>query len=80
MNRYRVTAVIALTLAGCTQLSAEDRSLLMEAHSMAQEAKNASMQAAEEARLSREVASRSAVEAKAASDRADRLFRQAQNR
>lgn len=81
MKYYSAIAIIAVIgLSACTQLSEQDRSLLMETRSLAQDAKNASITAAEEARRAREAAAKSAADAKAAGDRADRIFRQSQNK
>lgn len=81
MNKSLAMPVIAvLALTGCTQLSAEDRSLISSAHQAAQEAKQQSIEATEEARRAREDANRAAKAAQAASDKADRIFRQGQNK
>jgi uncharacterized lipoprotein YajG len=82
MRKYFLVPVIAAAaLAGCSQLSVEDRSLINSATEAAQEARLQSMeaseqakQATEEARLAREEAARAAAEAKAASEKVDRIF------
>lgn len=95
MKRYIALPIMALTLfTGCMQLSAEDRKLLDDTHAMAQQARDQSMQAAAAARQAQASAAQSAAAAqqaqadaaKAASDaersqkKADRIFRQGQEK
>ena len=91
MKRYLILPILALALcAGCTQLSSEDRKTLDEAHAMAQQAKDQSMQATVAAQQAQASAAQAAAAAKqaetdaasAAADaqraqkKADRIFRQ----
>ena len=88
MKKTTFTCVMAvMALSACTQLGAEDRALISSAHQAAMEAKRESVQATEEAsqasaeaRRAREDSSRAAAAAVAASDKADKIFRQGQNK
>lgn len=80
MKSIMLAGVAILSLSACSQFSEQDRALLMETNAMAQDAKNQSVLATEEARRAREAAMKAAADAKAASDKADRIFRQSQNK
>jgi hypothetical protein len=88
MKRYAFIPVLAaMALAGCSGLNDQDRQLLTETHSMAQESKSASMQASQDAKAAKEAAQKALDEAmaaqeaaKAASDKADRMFEKSQNK
>ncbi len=68
-----VLAVPVLLAAGCTQLSSEDRALLMQAQSDSQAAKAEASKAAAAAQAA-------AADAKAANEKADRMFSRAQRK
>ena len=81
MKKLLLISVLAFTgLTACTQLSQEDRALISSAGQNAQEAKQQSILATEEARAARADADKAAKAAQAASDKADRIFRQGQNK
>jgi Alanine-zipper, major outer membrane lipoprotein len=95
MKRTIILPVMVLALAaGCTQLSSEDRKLLDETHAMAQQARDQAAQATAAAQQAQASAAQSAAAAqqaqadaaKAASDadrsqrKADRIFRQGQEK
>lgn len=75
MKKSILFSVIAIAaLSGCDQqLSENDRALITSANQNAQEAKQISSQALEEARAARADANKSA-------EKADRIFRQGQNK
>jgi hypothetical protein len=82
MKQYALIPVIALlALSGCSQsLNAQDRALLTETHSMAEQAKNEAAQAALDAKAAREDAAKAAAAAQAASEKSDRIFQQGQTK
>jgi hypothetical protein len=80
MNKY-ILAVIALSaLSACTGLSKDDRADLTQTRNMAQEAKDQAQEARDEANRARRMAERAADSARDSSARADRAFKNAQNK
>jgi methyl-accepting chemotaxis protein len=89
MRKLLVVALPLTLVAGCTQLSSEDRMALDNAVKSSQEAKTEAAQAtaaanrasasaesaAQAARQAADAANRAAAEAKAAGDKVDRAFR-----
>ena len=74
MKKILLVPVIAvMALSACTQLSDKDRAYLDETHTLAQQAK-------EEADAARADADRAARAAQAASAKADKIFREGQNK
>lgn len=87
MKKIGFTAMTLMCLAGCTQLSSEDRALLNSTHAMAQEARNSAAQAAQDAALAREQAeaaqqnaAMAAREAQDASETSSRIFTRSTNK
>jgi hypothetical protein len=93
MKQYLALTLAAfIALAGCTELSDQDKALLNSTRAMAQDAKSQAAQAADQARQAQlsaaqsaatamraqQSAAQSAAEAQAASQRADRVFRQSE--
>jgi hypothetical protein len=77
MKIYHMLAVATfVALAGCCQLSDQDRALLNDTKAMAQDAKTEATQAATAAQAAQQSAAQSAAAAQAASQKADRIFRQ----
>lgn len=77
---FLIPVITILGLTACTQLSVEDRALITSAAQNAREAKERSMQATDIANAARDDAHRAAKAAQIASDRADRIFREGQNK
>jgi hypothetical protein len=77
---FLIPAVGILALTGCTELTPEDNQRITSANQSAQEAKQQSAQALEEARAARMDADKSAKAAQMAGEKADRIFRQGQNK
>ena len=73
-------ALPMLLIAGCTELSADDRALLQSAQKSASEASAAAQQAADAANRAAAASQQSANDAKAAADRADRMFQRSQRK
>jgi len=74
MKKYILIPMFAmLAVAGCTQLSAEDSAVIATANKNAQEAKQQSAEALAEAKAAR-------VDADKSAEKADRIFRQGQNK
>lgn len=72
MKRFALLAAVALMgLSACAQLSEEDRALISSAGQNAEEAKNQSLLATEEARKASASAAQAAAAAQAAQQRAD---------
>lgn len=78
---------VLVAVAGCTRLSDEDRALLTDTRTMAQQARDSAAQAAQTAQQAQAEAARSAAAAQEAlaaanraSDKADRIFREGQNK
>ncbi|HTY65630.1 MAG TPA: alanine-zipper protein [Alphaproteobacteria bacterium] len=69
-----------LLIAGCTQLSADDRALLQNAQKSASDAAAAAQQAADAANRAAAASQQSASDAKAAAERADRMFQRSQRK
>lgn len=67
-----IALIPVIALGACTTLSDQDRALLAAASQNAEQAKTLAQQALEAARAT---ANNAAAEAKAASDKADRMFR-----
>lgn len=81
MQKSLIISALALTLlAGCNQLSDGDRAALDAASRTAREAKQQSIEATEEARRARADADRAAAAAEASREKADRIFREGQNK
>lgn len=99
MTPFKIRSLLGATLAlgmlaGCAQLSAEDRALLNEVKSLSEAARgdaaraSAAAQAAQDAARASEsraaaaadAAMRAAADAKAASERAERMFSRAQRK
>ena len=77
MKIYRIATLAAFAvLAGCCQLSDQDRALLNETKATAEESKNEAAQAAESAQAAQQSAAQSAASAQVASKKADQIFRQ----
>jgi hypothetical protein len=80
-NRYIVAAVMLAGLSACTtKLDPKDRAILTETRNMVEKSMAQSANAMAEARAARESAERAAMEAKTASTKADRIFREAQKK
>ncbi len=89
MKRFAFIPVIAvIALAGCTQkLDDQDRALLTETHSAAEQAKASADAAAADAKAAKEAADKAEADAtkanadaEAASAKADRMFQAGQNK
>jgi len=83
MKKYFLIPLTALTItAGCTQteLSPIDRATINSSNLAAQEAKDQAAKAAQDAAEARDAAAKAAAYAQAASNRADRIFREGQNK
>lgn len=77
MKIYHVIALATfIALAGCCQLSDQDRALLNDTKATAQDAKTEAAQAAAAAQAAQQSAAQSATAAQSASQKADRIFRQ----
>jgi len=73
--KFLIPAVALLALTGCAQkLNNEDRALLMQTQSTAQDARNQAAMAAQQAAQANASAASAAASARAASERADRIF------
>jgi hypothetical protein len=73
-RHYLIPALLLAALAGCTQLNAEDKALLVDTHNAAQEARDNSARSAQEASAARVQADKASAEASAAADKANRIF------
>lgn len=82
MKRYYIFAVIALAgLSACTaKLDTQDRALLTDTRSLVDQAVSMSSMAMAEAKAARESAERAALDAAASGKKADRIFREAQQK
>ncbi len=73
-------ALPMLLIAGCTELSTEDRALLQNAQKASADAAASAQQAADAANRAAASAQSSATDARAASERADRMFQASQRK
>ncbi len=86
MRRNYISVTITLVgiltaLSACsTKLDPKDRALLVETQNMAQQAVSHASMAIAEAKAAREAAERAAMEAAASGKKADRIFREAQQK
>ncbi len=82
MRRRFLTAAVLpmLLIAGCTQLSAEDRAALQNAQKSAADAADAANRAAAASQQSAAAAQSASADAKAAAERADRMFQRTQRK
>ncbi len=76
-----IPTIAALTLAGCTtQLSPQDRALLMNTHDMAQQAMTAAQAAQFAASDAKATAQKAEADAQAANEKAHLMFQASQNK
>ena len=81
MKKNLWISFIALAMvAGCTQLNDKDRAAIDAAYQAASEAKQQSLEAAREAREAAAAANKAAREAELAGTKADKIFREGQNK
>ena len=82
MKRQFIFATVILAgLSACTtKLSPQDRQLLVDTRTLAEQAASQSAAAIAEAKAAREAAERAALDAAASGKKADRIFRESQQK
>ncbi|MFS2008664.1 alanine-zipper protein [Azospirillum sp. CT11-132] len=80
LRNLSIILVGALLATGCSQLSSEDRALLIQTQSTANDAKAEATRAANAAQQSAEQARAAAADARAANEKADRMFSRSQRK
>jgi hypothetical protein len=74
LKRSLMILVPVVALGACTQLSDQDRALLISANQNSEQAKALAQQALDASRAAQQSAAQAAADAKAANEKADRMF------
>ena len=74
ISRFLLTSAVVVALGACTTLSEQDRALITSASQNADQAKQIAQQALAASQASQASAAKAAADAKAANEKADRIF------